>query len=675
MSSSNIVPRLQQFWIFRGLPEVDLAQVQGFFQPHQYGAGEQLWRQGMVPDAFYLVENGTVLQTGKDPAGQQVLHRKVGPGEFLGHRALLANEQHATEATVPRRADVLRVDAEDFHTLLARFPELRRRLEGQHVINRLLAIPLFHVFDEAGLARIADMMRQVEFSKDQTIYRKGDLSDAFYVVDTGQVAQLPQGGVPGGGSWPRYLTAGSFFGGHGLLNNTMRRTSAQAETDVKLFVLDDEAFEWLVDKHPGFRKAVENPPDVLALLQQSHVFAKLTDAELKELAGYVGLARLRPGDVLYRQGEIDPTFYILYRGEAIVRSRDEEGIERPVGYLKAVNVAGEASLFLQEPRDVTVEATTETAWLYLTRQDLDLFLDKHPEAARHVTPKEEVRARRRLPHLAWMEPGEQMVLQHRRHWFVLLYRLIPPVALLAGTVVVDLLFLGGAAGVLGAVGLTGVALAALWTLWRVLDWLNDYYYVTTQRVAHREKVLGLMETRTEAPLDKVQNVSVQQGIIGNTLGFGELVVDTASAARVSRVVFDHVGNPEHVQAVIFEQMRRLGARKLLESRRMIRSRLASHIDVGTIPQIPRPVLPSEAPSGQAPPARPPWWRRLLAATIGQMFWIEKRTDGQVTWRKHWLKLLQVIWLPFVLSAAAIVLFVVGLPLAAGAPVVIVFLLA
>lgn len=673
MSSPNIVQRLQQFWLFLGLPEGELAQVQGFFQPRQYGAGEQLFRQGQAATAFYLVEGGTVLQTGRDGAGQEMLHRKVEAGDFLGHRALLAGQDHATAATVPRRAQVLEVDAEDFYTLLARFPELRHRLEGRHVVNRLLAIPLFRSFDEEGLSRIADMVREVEVPEGQAVFVKGELPDAFYVIDTGQVVEDPEGGAPGQESWPKYLTAGNFFGRYALLNNTMRRATARAMTDVKLFRLDGEAFKWLVDQYPDFRDAVKDRPDMLGYLRQSHIFVRLTERELKQLAGHVGLARLRPGDVLYRQGEIDPTFYILYRGEAVVRARDEEGKERPVGYLKAVNVTGETSLFLREPRDVTVEATTDTGWCYLTREDLDLFLAQHPKAAAHVTPKEEVRVRRRLPRLEWMDPREQMVLQRRRHWFVLVYRLAPPVALLLLTLAIEWFSLGFTPGLLRGLSILPLVAAALWTAWRLIDWLNDLYYVTTQRVAHREKTLGLLETRTEAPLDKVQNVSVDQQIIGNTLGFGKLVIETASAALVSRVVFDYLGEPEHVQRVIFEQMRRLGARQMLESRRMIRSRLETRVDLGLSPQIPRPAIPSEAPSGDMAPPQPPWWWRLLGATIGEMFWLEKRTNVQVTWRKHWLRLLHAIWLPFLLFVGAIALLIVSLPAVAGAPLLLLLL--
>jgi CRP-like cAMP-binding protein len=547
---------------------------------------------------------------------------------------------------------------------------LRSRLDGRHVVNRLLAIPLFRFFDQEGLSRVADLVQEVEFPKGQAIFNKGALPEAFYVIDTGQVVEDPQGGAPGQESWPKYLTAGNFFGRYALLNNTTRRATATANTDVRLFRVEAEAFLWLVKQYPAFRDAVQERPNMLRFLGQSHLFSRLKEAELKELAGYVGLAQLRPRDVLYRQGEIDPTFYILYRGEAVVRKRDEAGQERPVDYFKAIHVAGEASLFLRERRDVTVEATTDSSWCYLTREDLDLFLAENPKAADKVVPKEEVRARRRLPRLEWMEPGEQMVLQRRRHWFVLVYRLAPAVALLLLALAVDLFSLFGGSPLAQGLATVFTVVAGLWTLWRLIDWLNDHYYVTTQRVAHQERTLWVSERRVESPLDKVQNVAVDQGAIGNALGYGDLVVETASAARVSRVVFDHVGDPEGVQAVIFEQTRRLRAGELLESRRMIRSRLETRVDLGIKPKIPRPAIPSEVPSGEVGPAAPPWWRRLWEGTVGQMFWIEQRTADRVTWRKHWLKLLQVIWLPFLLLALAVAVLIFGLKASTGSPLVL-----
>jgi CRP-like cAMP-binding protein/membrane protein YdbS with pleckstrin-like domain len=658
MSSPNMVQRLQKFWLFQGLPEGELARVQGVFQPREYSSGAELFRQGDQPVRFYLVENGTVVQTDRDSRGQEVLQRRIQARGFLGHRALLSGKAHETTARVPRRAELLEVSPGDFHTLLSLFPEVHRRLEGRHILNRLLAIPLFRSFDQEALSRIADLVEEVEFPEGQAIFIQGDLPTAFFVIDTGQVEESVAGSAPGKETWPKYFTAGNFFGRYALLNNTLRRATARAATDVRLFRLEAESFHWLVGRYPAFRAELKDRPDMLYYLHHGDVFARLTESELKELAGYVGLARLRRGDVLYRQGEIDPTLYVLYDGEAIAHQRDEAGRERPVNVFRAIDEVGEASVFLREPRDVTVQATTDSCWCYLTRDDLDLFLEENPRAAERVIPKEEVRARGRLPHLEWMEPREQMVLQRRRHEFVLFKRLILPVALLVLALAVDLFSLGGVA-LLQELATVAAVAVGLWTLWRLIDWLNDYYYVSTKRVAHREKVLFLSERRTEAPLDKVQNVAIEQGLLGNALGFGNLIVETASAAQVSRVAFDYVGDPAQVQAVIFEQMRRLRAGELQESRRVIRNRLESRVDLGASPRIPRPVIPVSQP-GEAGPARPPWWRRLLATTVGRMFWIEKRQDGQVIWRKHWLKLLQVISLPLLALVVAILFLIFGL---------------
>ena len=61
----------------------------------------------------------------------------------------------------------------------------------------------------------------------------------------------------------------------------------------------------------GVQRALKRQ-NVLGFLRRTELFTELSDADLKQLSGYVGLAHYRPGDVLYRQGEADPTLYMLY---------------------------------------------------------------------------------------------------------------------------------------------------------------------------------------------------------------------------------------------------------------------------------------------------------------------------------------------------------------------------
>jgi CRP-like cAMP-binding protein/membrane protein YdbS with pleckstrin-like domain len=649
MADPTIEERLSRFRLFKDFSQNDLAQVGEFVEEKTFPSGKTLFQQGDQPDFFYLVEEGTIQETGRDLAGTVILRRKAEAGEPVGHRSLMGDIPRRVTATVVREARLLAISGDDFKTLLAMFSILRERLERKGVVNRLVAIPLFASFSREQLFHVADLLRAVEYPAGQTIFRQGEVADAFYVIDTGQVRESVSGSAPGKQTWPKHFTAGSFFGRYSLLNNTARRATAEAVSDVALFRFDVDAFGWLLQLQPAFRRALRRT-DLLAFLRQAEVFGRLDEEELKHLAGFVGLARLRAEDILYRQGETDPTFYILCGGEAIVRARDEEERDRPRGYLKAGASLGETSLFLMEPRDVTVEATTDTVWCYLTRQDFDQFLALRAEVGNRVLPRHEVRIRRELRRVAWMEPDERLVFRNRRHWFFVGYRLSMPVLLLLVALFVFLL----RSWVTG-LGFALIIVSALWIVWRVIDWLNDYYFVTTSRVVHQEKVLWIRERRDETPLDKVQNINVERGLVGNTFGFGTLFIDTAATVGAARVTFTYLADPDRVQEIIFQQMVRVRAGEALERRQAIRGKLEESIGAGIHPTIPRPAVPLAGLASVPSPTGPGIGQQILDL-LNAPFWIERREDDRVTWRKHWIHLLRRIWLP------GLVVTIIGLAL-------------
>jgi CRP-like cAMP-binding protein/membrane protein YdbS with pleckstrin-like domain len=643
MASPTVEERLSRFRILQGLSQAQYADIARNAEQRTYRFHQVLYQQGEPADYFYLVERGMVEEVGKDPSGKVVLRRRAEPGSYVGHRSLMDNVPREATATALRDTDLLAIDAADFKGLLAAFPKLKQRLQRTQAVNRLLATPAFRVFSKKQLFHVADLARELEYPAGQIIFRRDEPADALYVIDTGQVVENAAGSISGGQSWPRYLTAGSVFGHHGLLGNAPRRATAQAMTDVRLLRFDADAFQWLCELEPSFRQAL-TPPDVVGQLRKVPIFARLDKEELKHLAGYVGLAHFPAGEIVYRQGESDPTLYALVRGEAVLRYRDEQGRERPIGFLRPGDAVGETSLFLGYRRDATVEPVVDSDWFYLTKEDLDRFLDQHPQARNKLVLREEVRTRRRLRPFPWMDPDEEFVLRDRRHWFFLITRLAPPGVILFAALVILL------PGVANALGFLLLAVGLLWLLWRFIDWTNDYYIVTTKRVAHREKVVLVRERRDETPLNKVQNVNIARGLIGNLLGFGSLIIDTAAAAGVTRVAFDHLTDPDRVQGLIFQQVRRLEAGERSETRRMIREKLEASMGASVQPVIPRPVIPPAAmgPSAKATPPLSPGpgvLKRAIDSTGGRLFWIEKQEDSQVTWRKHWIRLLQRISLP------------------------------
>ncbi len=89
---------------------------------------------------------------------------------------------------------------------------------------------------------------------------------------------------------------------------------------------------------------------------------------------------------------------------------------------------------------------------------------------------------------------------------ILLLKLVWP-----GLVVLFGLFVASLAGVFwtsevlrnGALILAAIILGIGfgWTIWTWIDWGNDYYVVTNQRVVWIEVVIGLYESRNEAPMN------------------------------------------------------------------------------------------------------------------------------------------------------------------------------
>lgn len=661
MAIINSVTRLGQFRLFAGLSEGELIQAGNWMEDRLARAGEVLYRQGEMPDFLYLVESGQIAEVGRDGKKQVILRRMAESGDLAGRRSALENAPHQATATVLQDAQLLAISTGNLRYLISTLPTLRDRLQRTDIVSRLIAMPLFSGFDRAQLDQIADLVRVVEYPAGQVIYRRNEMPSAMYVIKTGQVVET-QDGLSSADTWARYRAAGSWVGQEELKSNSPYQTTALASTDVELFRINRDGLDWLQRLQPQFSQAL-NPPPIAGWLAKTELFAKLSDLEREHLAGFFGLAHYPPGEPIFRQGERDQTLYILYEGEAIVRTLDPEGKERPRDYVYPGAEYGERSAFLGEPHSVTAEAATANNWFYAHHDDLERYLTKHPEARDKLKFKPVVLTRKQLPRLKWMEQDEQLLLRERRHWAALVKRLFVPGVLIALLALFLFVLRGSDRAPLRALDVLGLAAVSIWLAWGLADWWNDYFIITTKRVAHREKLLFIRETRDEAPLDKVQNVNIEQHFWGDKLGFGSLVIDTAASFGSARVKFTYLSNPAKVQQSIFEEMSRVRAGERHEVRRAIRSKLAAGIGVTLQRDIPQLATASFSTNSASPmggrPAAP-----ALRLPRWQPIWTERKTKDRVTWRKHWIRLLGRVWLPG-LSILSILIAAILLRFAGG----------
>src|SRR5207247_10704149 len=84
---------------------------------------------------------------------------------------------------------------------------------------------------------------------------------------------------------------------------------------------------------------------------------------------------------------------------------------------------------------------------------------------------------------------------------------------------------------------------------KLIAWLTSNFAVTSDRVIHRQ---GFIAKRSmEIPLEAINDVRFEQGILDRIVGAGTLVI--SSASEFGRNSFDNIRNPEEVQMVIYEQ--------------------------------------------------------------------------------------------------------------------------
>ncbi len=139
----------------------------------------------------------------------------------------------------------------------------------------------------------------------------------------------------------------------------------------------------------------------------------------------------------------------------------------------------------------------------------------------------------------------------------------------------------------GAVGLGALG----WLTWVVEDWRNEIFQVTADYVIDIDRSpFGTGETRKQAPLNNVQNVSADRpGLFATIFNFGNVYIETAGAT--ADITFESVMRPNQVQRDIFSRREQLRTRQQQQEKTRRRQELALMFDVykqaieqGRIPQ-------------------------------------------------------------------------------------------
>ena len=99
----------------------------------------------------------------------------------------------------------------------------------------------------------------------------------------------------------------------------------------------------------------------------------------------------------------------------------------------------------------------------------------------------------------------------------------------------------------------------IWFVVETVDWWNDTYVLTEDRILDIVRVPILYMQKTEAPLVMIQNITATTTLLGGILGYGSVEVETAGWTRA--IVFENVWHPHSIPPIIFARIEELKERE------------------------------------------------------------------------------------------------------------------
>jgi len=147
--------------LLAGIEPMALARLAGRLQVVRLDDGDELVRQGEQGDALYVISQGRfgVFALSPASAGERRL-RTCGQGEVIGELSLLTGRTRSATVRAEGEAEVLRLDRDDFASLMANEPSVSRAL-ATTVSSRLSAL-------EPGEARVDPVTTTISATRADT---------------------------------------------------------------------------------------------------------------------------------------------------------------------------------------------------------------------------------------------------------------------------------------------------------------------------------------------------------------------------------------------------------------------------------------------------------------------------------------------------------------------------
>ncbi len=390
----------------------------------------------------------------------------------------------------------------------------------------------------------------------------------------------------------------------------------------------------------------------IEFLRKLHLFRGLSELELVTVAEELQETTFEKTGTVFIEGAAADSLCLIFQGQVSI-TRQVKNKPVKIATLVKGDYFGEQGLLRNKNRNATVTAAAGTTLLLLFRVPFKRLLKKVPGLRNNFDIMMSSRQLAQQLQFSWLADNEIIYFLARKHQFLLFRDMLAPAALLipiAGILGLAFLLASATFGLIG--GFLLVADLA-WGVWRFIDWGNDYYIVTNQRVIWLEKVVAFYDSRTEAGMGTILSVSTETEYFGRIFDYGTVVVRTYTG----QIRMTFIRHPKQAATMIEEYWNR--AKDIGRKADEETMKAAIRAKLGFTRPGPAPAPPPAAPAKPAKKtsALADWWKNA--------FRMRTEDGSTITYHKHLYGFFRDS-MPFMLGIVLLIIIVAVWPFFLGA---------
>jgi uncharacterized membrane protein YdbT with pleckstrin-like domain len=376
--------------------------------------------------------------------------------------------------------------------------------------------------------------------------------------------------------------------------------------------------------------------EIESLISRVHLFSGLDQSQISALLSKSEVLEYKAGIHIYEENSNAAKFYLIINGQVTVEVDSERGNKR-ISILYEDDYFGEDVLSEIKIRRASAIATQSTILLSISGNDLIDFIEANPVIWSAFQIVLENYNNRLKYEAIWIKPDEAIHFLSRAHPYYLIGKSLLPLFIIFSAIILSaILYFQTAISVTIFFPLGGLLVfgGISWVIWNTIDWFNDYYLITSERVVYLEKVLLLYESRQETPLGAILSITKQSGLMGRLLGFGDIAIRTYTGV----LYFKHLAFPDYVIKLLTEQWERAKKRLSTEDKKEMEALLREKLFHDNNEEKKQS---EEIPFTGQTQVKSGWILTLLASLFG----MRTELDGVITYRTHWFVLVRKTILP------------------------------